>query len=279
MLPISLNTCVLFLMIIGFESIIIKYLEGLEKKNINLQELSLLVEFTKLFISAPIYNFSKKCQVSLNPSSSCLSIFIMTIPKIPCIALLSWLFISNKISPTVLFSILFICFICHTTSFKFTSLAIDASTFGFIGILMCSGLSGSAIFFLSLVTRIKAQEEDVVLQNVKFIMCNAIIIALKWQIPSYQPDWIYSLTFIFLAFNCLLALITVKYCDGITKAVPIILLLGSLFIWRALYIGIPWNFYVTATFYAVALNSSTPETPPSKVNMSGLLENAFNRNI
>lgn len=265
-------TCVHISVVIGLESKAIQYFQGFGKNSMSLEQFALLVEIAKLCISAIIYNSPsivslpiKFPSIVLNHMPSTISSLMSLNLKIPFIVLLTWLFINYNIPPIFLLIIMLLCFTNTTTCFKFSSIATDISTMGFLGILIYYGFSVSAVLFYELVSSIKFKEEDVLSQNIKSCICDAIIIAIRWHVPLSKSDWVGNFVIVFLAINCLFSLLSLKFSSSVSKsqAIHTAFFLGTLFIWRAINIGFPWKFYAIAGVFAISLSQYKQPTSPT----------------
>ena len=283
---------------IALESTAIKYVRSIEKMNIPSEQLIFLVEIAKLIISAIIYKITKKDYTPVEieqieetddvpPTKSSIIWFLLPSClwaisnnivflvlqvmspamfnllmnlKTPLTALFAWFFINYEITPTLLisFSLLFIG--SAVASFNFTSLIIEVSSVGLLGMVIYCSCSASAAVYCEYVTKIKFEQEDLFLQNVKFCSCsalvNALIVLVRWEVPFYKLEWVHLLSIGALVMNGLLTSGVIKYCGSITKtySVSVAMFLSALLTWLVFNVNLAWNFYVGAVICVVAVN-------------------------
>lgn len=182
--------------------------------------------------------------------------------KIPMTAFMAWMFIRYEINKNLLisFAALFLGSIIASVKFSSTNgPSIEGSLLGLILMLVYSACSAGGAVYTEYVTKMRFQNENMFLQNMKFCICSAlsniIIIMIRGVVPYTQVEWIHLASVLVLVLNGLMTAAVLKFGGSILKtySVSVAMFFSALLTWLIFGYKLSWNFYVGALICACAV--------------------------
>lgn len=182
--------------------------------------------------------------------------------KIPLTGILAFLFLGYKLTPRFLLSYTILCTSAILASFEFQNgIKLGISTRGLLYMLLYTSCSASGSILMEYITKIKYPYTSIYIQNVKYaianVLCNAIVIAIRKQVPFTDLKWVHIFVIVTSGVYGLITGVVIKFGGSILKtySVSTSVFVSAFLSWLIWHQHYKWNFYVGSVLclYAVGL--------------------------
>jgi len=162
------------------------------------------------------------------------------------------------------FIVLFASTVLASLHFTTEKVSLNVSIRGICLMIVYTGCSSIGSIFMEYITKVKFQQQDIYIQNIKFsicsILCNIVVICIRGQLPFTNFHLIHLVVIVTGGIYGLITAIVIKFGGSILKtySVSSSIFLSALFSYFVFGSVLEWNFIVGSfcCLFAVHLYSN-----------------------
>jgi len=197
--------------------------------------------------------------------------------KIPLTGVMACVLLRYRLTKSLAFSFVFLflgSIVATLTWDRNGHVTIEGSVHGLVLMIVYALCSAGAAVYTEYVTKSRYPNESINLQNVKFCACsvvaNAIIVALRGELPFEKLVPLHFASVTALAMNGLITSAVLKYAGSIVKtfAVSCAAFPAAVFTYVLFNESLRWNFYLGALVCIISVNIYIVERMSDSGNLS-----------